>query len=173
MGLYLQFNQDYHAQQQMRGPRQIILPVLKPGVDIVVNIPKHREYCEKTGIAFDQSITNQPQPGGPPMAPPQYPHLGGQPMAPLQYPPPYGPPQQYPPIGPYHPSQGVSAPWGVATPYDIRTALNAPPGQHYVVTTGPQCQQLHPDCTWNGRICGSVSCPLHSMLAENVSHIET
>ena len=68
-GLFIEWNADYIiGHQPTSGVR--IIPVLKPGLDFKMNIPKRQEYCAKNGIPFELPMQNQPTGANPEYPPP-------------------------------------------------------------------------------------------------------
>ena len=109
-GVYVKWNDDYYAsynaQPRRTGRAVVMIQVLKPGLDIKMNIPARQEFCAKNGIQFvNPIIQGQGQNPGFPMQNPG--------MIPMTQQPPYsnpgmpGPPNPYPPP-PYAP-QDVGA----------------------------------------------------------------
>ena len=116
-GVYIKWNDDYYAsynaQPRRRGRGVVLVQVLKPGLDIKMNIPARQEFCAKNGIQYiNPIIQGQGQNPGFPVQNPGFP-MQNPGMIPMTQQPPYsnpgmpGPPNPYPPP-PYAP-QDVGA----------------------------------------------------------------
>ena len=53
-GIFVEWNSDYYAgfQSAPRG-RVAVIPVLKPGMNVKMNVAKRQEYCARNGIGKD------------------------------------------------------------------------------------------------------------------------
>lgn len=101
-GIYVKWNDDYYASYESRSqprrrrrPEVILVPVLKPGLDVKMNVPKRQEFCAKNGIPFIPPIIQGQPNTGMPMThqPPYNPGMGVQTPynAAMPPPPPYAP----------------------------------------------------------------------------------
>ena len=60
-GLFIEWNADYYQGHQSTSGgsgRVRIIAVLKPGLNVKMNIPKRQEYCAKNGIPFELPMQN-------------------------------------------------------------------------------------------------------------------
>ena len=160
-GLYVKWNDDYYASYQSRPVRRgraaILVPVLKPGLDVKMNIPKRQEYCAKNGIQFVPPIIQQ-NPGFPVTQQP--PVMGSNPSPynpgmPPTAPPPYGPPGPQGDAGVFYPpnyhTQGVQkAPYILPDQgepprqwtYDTNH-IHGHHGHHDTIHTGSNSSYIH------------------------------
>ena len=131
MGLFIEWNSDYLAAYQARGRH--VIPVLKPGLNVKVNLTERQQYCAKKGIPFD-GIANQPYSQPPPYMPPEqdlrmpfYPNQD--PMNPNQ--------------GPFYPSQGPYPPPSPNPNLPYPPPPTNPGAPPFVVSAQPQEQPRH------------------------------
>jgi len=133
-GLCLAFNQDYQMMYQNtgRGARYAML-MLKPGMEVQMNVNQRQQYCSKHGLHFDPSIIPA-QPAPNPFNPLSYSGMTNPP--PGAYPPPamQPPPGHYPGSPPYGPQAGQPAPY---PPPSAPAPYGAPAGYDAAVTEQP------------------------------------
>ena len=130
-----EWNSDYYGLYQTGG-RRVIIPVLKPGLNVKMNVIKRQEYCSRQGIAFE--MPEFPGPVNPITQPPFNANVA--PDAPPSYgtfyPPPYGTPYP-PPMGAPYPPPGAPNKAGYLPPQHPEQR------QWMVVDPGPSHHDHH------------------------------
>jgi len=126
-GLFVQMNNDYQMMYQNTG-RGYAMLMLKPGMEIQMNVNQHQEYCAKQGIQFNPSVIpaqQAPNPFNPMnsgMMPPPGSYGSGMQAPPGAYPGMQAPPGAYP---------GMQAPPGsypgMQAPYPPQAGAQYPP----------------------------------------------
>ena len=154
-GLFIEWNADYYQGHQSTSGgsgRVRIIAVLKPGLNVKMNIPKRQEYCAKNGIPFELPMQNPPT-GANPQYPP--PTMGPGPYPPATAPPPYYPnddgkhagfyPPPTQPMNPGYPqpmTQGYPPPTQPMMPqYGLPVQQEQP--RQYAIEVGPSRHHHH------------------------------
>ena len=114
-----------------------MIPVLKPGLDVKMNIPKRQEYCAKKGVPFVPLLPNE---GAPIAQQPTYnPNMGSSSEASAP-PPPYMAQDPLGAGGGFYPPNARRAPTS-GTPYILPGQQEQP--RQYIVDTGYRHHHHH------------------------------